>query len=241
MNELVKAEYVKFVQCNLEENKKGPGKYFYALTKKGFRQYFSSTDTFSEAKIRTNTGYYHTHIINTVLTGLSVLSGKYPGMNIESVGEKEMRKICSKLQSINSVGSPFCIPDFVFLITDGKGSRLYLAEVDANTETISNNNKYSITIKNKFDGIKNTVSLGLIKALSEKFAARLEGFIYLHIAASGQSRISNIAECVRKSDVPYPVLLTSFSSIENPESILEPVWIHANSPNDIKTSILEEL
>jgi hypothetical protein len=241
MNEIVKLEYVKFVQCNLEENKKGPGRKFYALTKKGFRQYFSSTDMFSEAKILTGTGYYHAHIVNTILTGLLVLSRKYPGLNIESVGEKEMRRICSKLQNKNLVGLSICVPDFIFRITDGNNSRLYLAEVDANTETISNDNKYSISIKNKFDGIKNTVSLGLIETLSEKFSAKLEGFIYLHIAASGLNRISNIAECVRKLDVPYPVLLVPFSSIESPESILRPVWIHANSPNDTKISILEEI
>jgi hypothetical protein len=235
MRNLMNLGLVKHTQCSLPFQSRGPGMNFYALQSSASR--FFDTPI-NEPKIPTSTHLYHYYITNTVLTGITILSNTHDGFVVNCAAEKELRSMCQEFNKTDFSSQRTGIPDFAFCIGTKDRSQLFLGEVDAETETISNKAVDSNTIANKFDGIKRSAKLGLLKTLSNKFSFDFTKFSYLIITSGDESRAKRIIEETVKCNPTFPVYVSCFADFNSYEQLIERVWYSINGKT---VSILEEI
>ena len=239
MRDLSRLGLVKHTQCSLPFQSRGPGMNFYAL-KNSASRFFDSP--IKEPKIPTSTHLFHFFITNTFLTGFQVLSQINDGFVAYGIAEKELRSMCQEFHKTEFSLQRTGIPDFALCIGARNTMRLFLGEVDVETETISNECVDSNTIANKFDSIKRTCKLGLLEKLSARFSFTFNNFSYLHVTSGDESRVKKVIQAVKNSNPSFPVYVSCFNSFCSPaesyEKLIERVWY---SPDDKTVSILEEI
>lgn len=233
MRELISKGLMKHTQCSLPFQSRGPGMNFYAL-KKTAERFFDTP--IKEPKIPTSTHLFHFYITNTFITGFKVLSNIHNGFTVNCAAEKELRSICQEFNRTDFSSDKTAIPDFAICISVGTNHRLFLGEVDAETETISS------TIANKIDSIKRTCYRGLLDKLSDKFSFPIKSFAYLHITSGDESRARKVIIEAKNSSPKFPVYVSCFDSFypyyNSYEKLIERVWY---SLDDRTVSILEEI
>lgn len=250
MNVFLKNHWVKQIRCPIF-NQKGPGINFYALQKNGSKKIYSNK-RFKEPKTPTSVNLLHYYIINIFLTGFKVLSKQYPELKVESITEKQLKEHNDFFSYFYDTSSSmqFAIPDFVLTIGDGVNKLLFIGEVDACTETISNNFSRAKTIENKFKSISAYRENKIYNFFNKCFNYEFPDFTYLHITTGNAQRLEHlvsVCKCIGNLD---DVLITTAEQIY-PEKIINnkgnvsfsynklvsPVWIRVGD-NDINTKHL---
>lgn len=198
--------------CSLFPTTKGAGMNFYTLNMKGYKALTGSARGFRKKSVPTSTHLLHYYIPNMFLSGIKAL---FPNSSTLSEREiKENESFYNHYLSTQTTYSPsFAIPDFAFLIKTKNNNKLFLGEVDTETENITSSRYKGKSIEEKFVSFSHYYDNGIYDYFAKLLNVDIYGFTYLHITTGKKDRISKINHVCKRINPDMPILITSANKI----------------------------
>lgn len=214
LRKLCNEKHLFKVTCPLFQTTRGAGMNFYSLDLNGYRALNGSGTGFKKRKVPTSTHFLHHYISNFFLTGMKNLFNE----SVTTLTEREVKdKEAFYLHFLNNQtpfsSTSFAIPDFAFLIKSENSAKLFLGEVDTETENITSTRYGGKSIEEKFVSFSYYFENGIHDFFSQKFDHEIDGFTYLHITTGSKERVSSIFRVCEKLNPSMPVMITSANKL----------------------------